>query len=79
MTGHPDASNGVRLRAVEVRALAQFLTEMPDRPLYAHVAAHNIGSIRVLQKCGFHRDHGQEAPASRAEGETEEFLFVRTE
>jgi len=22
-------------------------------PLYAHVARHNIGSQRVLQKCGF--------------------------
>lgn len=23
------------------------------RPLYAAVARHNVGSIRVLQKCGF--------------------------
>jgi len=23
------------------------------RPLYAHVAKHNVASLRVLQKCGF--------------------------
>ena len=26
---------------------------MTDRPLHAHVAKHNVGSIRVLEKCGF--------------------------
>ena len=25
------------------------------RPLYAEVAVHNVGSIRVLEKCGFRR------------------------
>ncbi len=66
-------------RGIATRALDQFLDEMPDRPLYAHVVAHNIGSIRVLQKCGFHRDHAQEAPAAQTEDDIEEFIFVRTE
>ncbi len=26
---------------------------MDTRPLHAHVAKHNAGSIRVLEKCGF--------------------------
>ena len=26
---------------------------MTERPLYAHVAKQNIGSLRVLEKCGF--------------------------
>lgn len=26
---------------------------MTARPLYAHVAKHNLASIRVLEKCGF--------------------------
>jgi RimJ/RimL family protein N-acetyltransferase len=35
------------------RALALLLAEEPFRPLHAHVARHNLGSIRVLEKCGF--------------------------
>jgi RimJ/RimL family protein N-acetyltransferase len=36
------------------RALALFLAEGDvRRPLVAHVAAHNVGSIRVLETCGF--------------------------
>lgn len=35
------------------RRCATFLTELEERPLFAHVAAHNVGSIRVLDKCGF--------------------------
>jgi RimJ/RimL family protein N-acetyltransferase len=30
-----------------------FLDEVTLRPLHAYVAAHNRGSIRVLEKCGF--------------------------
>ncbi|HEX5938105.1 MAG TPA: GNAT family N-acetyltransferase [Actinomycetota bacterium] len=42
-------------RGFATAALAAFLEELPARPLYAHVAAHNLGSIRVLEKCGFER------------------------
>lgn len=40
-------------RGIATRALAAFLGELSTRPLYAHVAAHNAASIRVLEKCGF--------------------------
>jgi RimJ/RimL family protein N-acetyltransferase len=40
-------------RGVGTAALASFLTLLEERPLSAHVAEHNIGSIRVLEKCGF--------------------------
>lgn len=40
-------------KGVATRALRIFLDEQRDRPLYAHVAKHNVGSIRVLEKCGF--------------------------
>jgi RimJ/RimL family protein N-acetyltransferase len=43
-------------RGVATRALEQFVGQVPVRPLHAHVAAHNAGSIRVLRKCGFRRD-----------------------
>jgi RimJ/RimL family protein N-acetyltransferase len=40
-------------RGVATRALRQFLDQVRVRPLHAHVAKHNVGSIRVLEKCGF--------------------------
>jgi RimJ/RimL family protein N-acetyltransferase len=40
-------------RGVATRALASFLDELTARPLSAHVATSNLGSIRVLEKCGF--------------------------
>ena len=35
------------------RALAEFVDLVSDRPLHAWVATSNVGSIRVLEKCGF--------------------------
>jgi RimJ/RimL family protein N-acetyltransferase len=40
-------------RGVATAALAALLREVDERPLSAHVAKHNPGSLRVLQKCGF--------------------------
>jgi RimJ/RimL family protein N-acetyltransferase len=40
-------------RGIATRALRLFLKELSARPLFAHVARHNIGSRRVLEKCGF--------------------------
>ena len=38
-------------------ALRAFLDIEHHRPLHAHVADHNVGSRRVLEKCGFVLDH----------------------
>jgi RimJ/RimL family protein N-acetyltransferase len=40
-------------KGVATAALGAFLTILEERPLYAHVVEHNVGSIRVLEKCGF--------------------------
>ena len=40
-------------RGVATSALMEFIKEVKTRPLYAHVANHNIASKRVLEKCGF--------------------------
>jgi RimJ/RimL family protein N-acetyltransferase len=40
-------------RGHATRGLGAFLAEHPPRPLFARVAADNLGSIRVLEKCGF--------------------------
>ena len=40
-------------KGVATRALTHFVDLLGERPLFAHVARHNVGSIRVLEKCGF--------------------------
>jgi RimJ/RimL family protein N-acetyltransferase len=41
-------------KGIATEALSQFLDHIEvHRPLYAVVAKHNVGSIRVLKKCGF--------------------------
>ena len=40
-------------RGVATAALAAFVAEVKERPLHAFVAKHNVGSIRVLEKCEF--------------------------
>ncbi|SPE99629.1 GNAT family N-acetyltransferase [Streptomyces sp. MA5143a] len=40
-------------RGMATAALTALVDLVPERPLYAHAAADNTGSIRVLEKCGF--------------------------
>lgn len=40
-------------RGIATEALSQFLRHSQVRPLFAYVAKENLGSIRVLEKCGF--------------------------
>ncbi len=40
-------------KGLATRALAEFVEEVPERPLHAWVATSNVASIRVLEKCGF--------------------------
>jgi RimJ/RimL family protein N-acetyltransferase len=59
-------------KGIASEAVAQFLTKIETRPVYAHVAKHNFASIRVLQKCGF-----QLARGDMCEGDDgEELLMV---
>ena len=48
-------------RGIATAALRALLVAVPERPLYARAAADNVGSLRVLEKCGFRvtdRDRG---------------------
>jgi RimJ/RimL family protein N-acetyltransferase len=40
-------------KGIATQALAEFLKIVTIRPLFAHVAKHNVASRRVLEKCGF--------------------------
>jgi RimJ/RimL family protein N-acetyltransferase len=40
-------------KGLATHALAELLEEVGTRPLYATVATTNVGSLKVLEKCGF--------------------------
>ena len=58
-------------RGIATAALMEFLGRDRARPLHAFVAAHNVGSIRVLEKCGFVRGGEVETRP----GAVEEYLY----
>jgi RimJ/RimL family protein N-acetyltransferase len=57
-------------------ALAAFLREETHRPLLAHVAKDNLGSRRVLEKCGF-RTIGEGRWFANARGAEIDELLLR--
>lgn len=65
-------------RGVATRALALMLDEVSVRPIHAHVATHNLGSIRVLEKCGFVRDLAQQASEGPPDDGVVELSYVLT-
>jgi RimJ/RimL family protein N-acetyltransferase len=63
-------------KGIATRALAKFLEYVETRPLYAHVAKHNIASRRVLEKCGF-IVWGEDSFYSQAFGRNiEEYILI---
>jgi RimJ/RimL family protein N-acetyltransferase len=50
-------------RGIGTAALRLFLAEVDWRPLYADPAEQNVGSVRLLEKVGFHR--AAEQPPSK--------------
>jgi RimJ/RimL family protein N-acetyltransferase len=63
-------------KGLATRALTEFLVHAnPTRPIYARAAKDNIGSLRVLEKCGF-RIIGEDKGFANARGkEIEEYLL----
>lgn len=63
-------------KGIATRALIEFLKYVETRPLYAHVAKHNIASRRVLEKCGF-IVWGEDSFYSQAFGKNiEEYILI---
>lgn len=62
-------------RGVATNALNQFLALETIRPIFARVAFDNIGSQRVLEKCGF-KQIGKDQGFANARGiEIEEYVY----
>jgi RimJ/RimL family protein N-acetyltransferase len=63
-------------KGVATRALSLFLRFETTRPLRAHVAKHNLGSLRVLQKCGFTISGEARIESGVSLGEIDEFVLT---
>jgi len=61
-------------KGIATKALTEYLGIVKTRPLFAHVAKHNIASQRVLEKCGF-MFVGEDKYVNPRGGEVEEFVF----
>ena len=60
-------------QGIATRALALFLDHVTTRPLFALVATHNVGSAKVLTKCGFRL---VETIQPEKEGDVADWLFT---
>lgn len=61
-------------KGIATQALAEYVKTVKTRPLFAHVAKHNVGSRRVLEKCGF-QVIGEDSYINPAGTEVEEFIL----
>jgi RimJ/RimL family protein N-acetyltransferase len=61
-------------KGIATEALKQYLQVLKQRPLMAHVAKHNLGSKRVLEKCGF-QIIGEDTYMNRANEEVKEIIL----
>ena len=63
-------------QGIATAALQQFIDELEFRPLHARAAADNLGSIRVLEKCGFTRTGTDRYFANARNEEIEEVIYI---
>ena len=62
-------------QGIASRAVAEFVSMIMERPIFAYVAKHNLASIRVLEKCGF-EVAGESRSAAATGGEVvDEFIY----
>jgi len=62
-------------KGIATLALSEFLSIIEERPLHARAAKDNIGSLCVLEKCGF-KIVGEDKGFANARGEeTEEYIL----
>jgi RimJ/RimL family protein N-acetyltransferase len=66
-------------RGIATLALRAFLLEVTERPLYGRCAADNVGSLRVLEKCGFAVIQTDRGFANARGAEIEEYVLELVE
>jgi RimJ/RimL family protein N-acetyltransferase len=62
-------------KGIATAALLHFLAEYESRPLYAQAAADNVGSRRVLEKCGFVKVDVDRGFSNARGEEIDEYIF----
>ncbi len=62
-------------RGIATEALKAFLLLETTRPLFGRVAFDNLGSQKVLEKCGFKKTGTDKGFASARQMEIEEFIY----
>jgi RimJ/RimL family protein N-acetyltransferase len=65
-------------KGIVTQALAQFLNIVTVRPIFGRAAKDNLGSIRVLEKCGF-KITGHDKGFANARGEEIEEVVMTLE
>lgn len=63
-------------KGIATAALKQFLTIELTRPIQAYVAFDNLGSQKVLEKCGFKKVSSDFGFANARQAEIEEFIYI---
>lgn len=62
-------------QGIATQALTLFLDLLPERPVYGRTAFDNLGSQRVLQKCGFRLVARETGYANARRAEIGEYVF----
>ncbi len=63
-------------RGIATAAVAAFLQEIDERPVYGRAAADNLGSLRVLERSGFARLRTEQGFAPARNAVIDEVVFV---
>ncbi|ADD45803.1 GNAT family N-acetyltransferase [Stackebrandtia nassauensis] len=62
-------------RGIGTQAVRAFVDEVPWRPLFADPSVHNVGSVRLLEKCGFKPDGSTMESSVFGDGEVEHVML----
>ncbi|CAM5713930.1 GNAT family N-acetyltransferase [Streptomyces purpurascens] len=63
-------------KGIATDALRALVTEVDERPLYARAASDNVGSLRVLEKCGFRAVASARGYAQARDAEIDETVLI---